>query len=64
MAEKTDEQLIQQEMERRRKFGRGVDTGTPAPKPQPNTEAEQGAPSVGWRKHLENATDIFKKGLK
>jgi len=54
MADKNEEQLIQQEEERRRRFSRGTDTGKPAPAPQPNPEAEQGAPKVGWRKHLEN----------
>lgn len=60
MAEKTEQQLteelIQKETERRRRFSKGVDAGTPAPSPKPNPEADQGAPKTGWRRLLENVT--------
>ncbi len=66
MADKTEEQLtqelIQKETERRRRFSRGVDTGTPAPTPTPTPEADVGAPKSGWRKLMENVTkDILGK---
>ncbi len=60
MAEKTEQQLteelIQKQVERQRKFSKGVDTETPAPMPKPNPEADAGAPKSGWRRLIENVT--------
>lgn len=52
-----EEKMIQKEMERRRRFSRGADTGVVASTPKPDMEADQGAPKSGWRNVLTNMYD-------
>lgn len=66
MAEKTEEQLIQDEVKKKDRFVNAAEQAglgpTPRKEPKPNLEADAGTPKSGWRKIIENVTkDILGK---
>lgn len=56
---KTEEQLIQELVEKREKFSKGQTLGM-EPKPKSDKEAEAGAPKRGWRGAVGNIYDTIK----